>query len=193
MSDFMIIIIDNYDSFVYNLFQYFGDLGAKPIVCRNDAITIGEIKKLSPEKIVLSPGPGSPLNKKDFGICTDILSQMSINQVPILGVCLGCQGIIAHFGGQIVKNKPMHGKTSEIEHNKAGIFKGVKNPLRVMRYHSLVGVSIPECLNVTAKSKDDNAVMAVQHKTLPIYGVQFHPESIMTEDGKKILRNFLKL
>lgn len=184
------IIIDNYDSFVYNLYQYFGDLGEKPEVYRNDKITVKEIIKKKPKHIVLSPGPGHPANKKDFGICKEILSE--IKDIPILGICLGHQGIIHHFGGNIVKNKPMHGKTSEIEHVKKGIFKSIKNPLTVMRYHSLVGTNIPNVLEITAKSKD-GVVMAVKHKELPIYGLQFHPESIMTKDGKKILKNFLRL
>jgi len=186
----MILIIDNYDSFVYNLFQYLGDLGAEPVVYRNDAITVERIKELSPERIVLSPGPGHPANERDFGVCRDILSEMK--GTPVLGVCLGHQGIVNHFGGKIARNTPMHGKTSEVEHNGKGIFKDIRNPLRVMRYHSLAGTEVPDCLEVTAKSKDDNCVMAVQHRELPIYGLQFHPESIMTEDGKKILENFLR-
>ncbi|MBU0586520.1 aminodeoxychorismate/anthranilate synthase component II [Candidatus Micrarchaeota archaeon] len=188
----MILIIDNYDSFAYNLYQYLGDLGVEPKVVRNDTISIEEIRKMKPEAIVLSPGPGHPEIKRDFGICKEIIKE--IKDIPILGVCLGHQGIILHLGGKVVKNtKPMHGKTSEIEHNGKGIFKEVKNPLIVMRYHSLVGMDLPECLEVTARSKDDHQVMAVQHKTLPIYGVQFHPESIMSEDGKKILENFLRV
>lgn len=193
----MILIIDNYDSFVYNLYQYLGDLGAKPFVIRNDKITIAEIMKLSPEKIVLSPGPGNPENKKDFGVCADILSNYSIlelngKNIPILGVCLGHQGIIAHFGGKIIMVKPMHGKTSEIEHDGKGIFLGVRNPVQVMRYHSLAGTNIPDCLEINAKSRD-GIVMAIKHKIFPIYGIQFHPESIMGEDGKKMLGNFLRL
>ncbi len=187
----MILLIDNYDSFTYNLYQYLGGLGADVAVKRNDEVTIGEVKELAPERIVLSPGPGHPGNAKDFGVCKDILAQMQ--DTPILGVCLGHQGIILHFGGKVVKNEPMHGKTSEVKHDGNGIFKGIKNPLRVMRYHSLVGIDIPDCLEVAARSTDDNQVMAVRHKSLPIHGVQFHPESIMTEDGKKMLQNFLEL
>ena len=187
----MILLIDNYDSFTYNLYQYLGGLGADIVVKRNDAISIEEVKEMKPERIVLSPGPGHPGNRKDFGVCGDILSQME--GTPILGVCLGHQGIILQFGGKVVKNKPMHGKTSEIEHDGSGIFEGVQSPLRVMRYHSLVGVDMPECLRVTARSIDDRQVMAVQHKELPIYGVQFHPESIMTEHGREMLGNFLKV
>ena len=187
----MILLIDNYDSFTYNLYQCLGGLGADIVVKRNDAITIAEAKGLAPEKIVLSPGPGHPGNAKDFGVCEDILSQMQ--GTPILGVCLGHQGIILHFGGRVVKNRPMHGKTSNVEHDGKGIFKGIKNPISVMRYHSLVGVDIPECLEVAARSTDDGQVMAVRHKSLPIHGVQFHPESIMTEEGKKMLQNFLEI
>jgi anthranilate synthase component 2 len=187
----MILIIDNYDSFTYNLYQYFGDLGQEVIVHRNDKINLEKIKELNPDKIVLSPGPGHPENKRDFGVCKDILEGSL--PMPILGVCLGHQGIIMHFGGSIKKSeKPMHGKTSLIEHNGSGIFKNVENPLRVMRYHSLIGESIPECLEVTARSQDDNVVMGVAHKELPIFGVQFHPESIMTEHGKTILENFIR-
>ena len=184
----MILIIDNYDSFTYNLVQYVGSLDYNPIVYRNDKITLEGIKELSPKKIILSPGPGNPENKRDFGVCSEILT--TLKEIPILGVCLGHQGIISHFGGKVVKSKPMHGKTSKIEHNGKGLFKGIVNPLRVMRYHSLVGTEIPDCLEVTAKS-EDGCVMGVQHNSLPIYGVQFHPESIMTEHGKEILGNFL--
>ncbi|MBI5223754.1 aminodeoxychorismate/anthranilate synthase component II [Candidatus Micrarchaeota archaeon] len=190
----MILIIDNYDSFVYNLAQYFGELGQQVKVVRNDSITIEEIQKIKPQKIVLSPGPGSPIVAKDFGVCKMILEKSKETGVPILGVCLGHQGIIAHFGGNVVKaSKPLHGKTSEIETNQRGIFKDLPKKFRVMRYHSLVGTEIPDCLEVTAKSLDDGAVMAVQHKTLPIYGVQFHPESIMSEHGLGMLSNFLKV
>jgi anthranilate synthase component 2 len=185
----MILIIDNYDSFTYNLYQYIGDLGAKPVVIRNDRIDLEGIRKLKPERIILSPGPGHPGIKRDFGVCRDILD--AINDVPILGVCLGHQGIILQFGGSVGKaSKPMHGKTSVITHNGKGLFKGIRNPLRVMRYHSLIGTGIPDCLEITARSRDE--VMAVSHKEFPISGIQFHPESIMTEDGKRILENFLR-
>ena len=187
----MILLIDNYDSFTYNLCHYLQEQGEQVQVRRNDKISIDEIKRMAPSRIVLSPGPGHPANKRDFGVCSEILSEMQ--GTPILGVCLGHQGIILHFGGKVVKNTPMHGKTSQVSHNGKGIFQGVKNPLTVMRYHSLVGVDMPPCLEVTATSTGDSQVMAVQHKSLPIYGVQFHPESIMTEDGKLILKNFLKV
>ena len=184
-----VLLIDNYDSFVYNLYQYLGELGADVIVKRNDQISIEEIEQMKPDKIVLSPGPGNPINEKDFGICKQVLEKI---RVPILGVCLGHQGIIAHFGGKIERAKRiMHGKTSIIFHTGKGIFKGVQNNIEVMRYHSLVGTNIPNCLEITAEG--DGEIMGVQHKTLPIYGVQFHPESIKTEKGKEILKNFLNL
>ena len=187
----MILLIDNYDSFTYNLYQSLGGLGADVRVFRNDAATLEQVKDMEPERVVLSPGPGHPANRKDFGVCMDILAGME--ETPILGVCLGHQGIVLRFGGRVVKNTPMHGKTSEISHNSKGIFAGIESPLRAMRYHSLVGTDMPDCLEVTAKSLDDGQVMAVEHKTLPIYGVQFHPESIMTESGRKILENFLNM
>jgi len=206
----LILIIDNYDSFVYNLFQYFKELDGEVRVGRNDQITFDEVKELKPNVIVLSPGPGHPANKKDFGVCKEIITRyaelceqnpkpsiqdtkLTTQNIPVLGVCLGHQGIIHHFGGEVTKNKPMHGKTSEVRHEGGSIFTGVRNPLRVMRYHSLIGSRVPDCLEVIARSNDDNVVMAVRHKTLPIFGVQFHPESIMTEDGKRILRNFLEM
>jgi anthranilate synthase component II len=188
----MMLIIDNYDSFVYNLYQYFGDLGAEPEVKRNDALTLEEIRKMKPERIVLSPGPGHPANRADFGVCADVLAGMQ--GIPILGVCLGHQGIILNFGGKVERAPlPMHGKTSEILHNGKGLFQGIPSPFTAMRYHSLAGFQVPDCLEITAKSKDDGMVMAVQHKSLPICGVQFHPESIMTRDGKKILENFMRM
>lgn len=187
------LIIDNYDSFTYNLYQYIGELGGDPLVVRNDGITIPEIKKGKYNHIVISPGPGSPDDQNYFGICREVILQLG-KSVPILGVCLGHQGIIFAYGGNIVRaNIIKHGKQSLIEHNGKGIFKGVKNPLRGMRYHSLVGEreSIPDDLEVTATSIDDRAVMGITHKKYPIFGVQFHPESIGTEEGKKILENFL--
>jgi anthranilate synthase component 2 len=184
----MILVIDNYDSFVYNLSQMFSALGKEVRVVRNDRIGVEGVMGLAPERIVLSPGPGNPGNARDFGVCADILREAA--DVPVLGVCLGHQGIIRHFGGSIVKANPMHGKTSLIRHDGKGIFRGVRNPLRVMRYHSLAGTCIPECLEVSARC-DDGTVMAVRHRSLPLFGVQFHPESIMTQDGEMILRNFL--
>jgi anthranilate synthase component 2 len=142
---------------------------------------------------VISPGPGKPDNERDFGICRDVILNA---KVPVLGVCLGHQGIISAFGGSIIKaEKPMHGKMSSIGHTETGIFAGIKKPLRVMRYHSLIGEesTLPACLEITAKSEDDGSIMAVQHKELPVFGVQFHPESILSEEGKKILKNFTEV
>lgn len=188
----MILIIDNYDSFVYNLFQQFSGLGQAVEVRRNDEVSVEDVRSLAPERIVLSPGPGNPENRRDFGVCADILAG-GFDETPILGVCLGHQGIIRHFCGRVVRARPMHGKTSMIEHDGKGIFEGMPNPLRVMRYHSLVGEEIPECLQVAARCPDDGAVMAIRHRNLPIHGVQFHPESIMAQDGKAMLENFLRV
>ncbi len=188
-----ILLIDNFDSFVYNIYQYLGELGAQVEVFRNNAITIEEIKKRKYDKIVISPGPGSPVNKRDFGICSEVITKLG-KKTPILGVCLGHQGIISAFGGKIVRAKvPMHGKMSEVKHTKKGIFSGIKSPTKVMRYHSLIAEenSLPDCFKITARSSDNGEIMAVEHKALPIFGIQFHPESIMTYDGKKILKNFL--
>lgn len=188
------LVIDNYDSFVYNLVQYIGELGGEPIVYRNDEINLQQAMKLNPQRIIISPGPGTPEEPHYFGVCSSILQHMSW-KIPTLGVCLGNQGIIYAFGGKIVQAKQlMHGKTSLIKHDNKGIFKGVKNPFTATRYHSLVGDrnSIPECLDITAESIDDGEVMGVRHRIYPITGVQFHPESILCEDGKKIIKNFLE-
>jgi anthranilate synthase component 2 len=189
-----VLIIDNYDSFVYNLAQCIGGFGAETIVRRNDEITLKGIRELKPERIVLSPGPGTPEDKRSFGVCKGILQHLSC-EVPTLGVCLGHQGIISTFGGRVVSAKRlMHGKTSRIIHDGKGIFQGVQNPFVATRYHSLVGEisSIPECLEVTAVSADDGEVMSVRHVEYPIEGVQFHPESVLCEDGKLIIKNFLE-
>ncbi len=186
------LIIDNYDSFVFNLVQYVGEAKGNPVVYRNDKITIKEIEELNPTHIIISPGPGHPADKNYFGICDDIILKFG-KTIPLLGVCLGHQGIINVFGGKVVKAPTiMHGKKSIITHDGKGIFKDVKNPLEVMRYHSLCGDnnSIPDCLEVTAKT-EDNIIMAIRHKEFPMEGVQFHPESIGTEEGKKMIRNFL--
>lgn len=188
-----VLVIDNYDSFVYNLVQYIGELGAKPIVYRNDELTLKKAMELSPERIVISPGPGTPEESRYFGVCSLILQHMS-PKIPTLGVCLGHQGIVSTFGGKIVPAKRlMHGKTSLVRHDGMGIFKGVKNPVCATRYHSLVvdGKTLPSRLKVTAVALDDGEVMGVRHVAYPIEGVQFHPESILTECGKKILENFL--
>jgi anthranilate synthase component 2 len=189
-----VLVIDNYDSFVYNLVQYLGELGGKPIVYRNDKITLQQAMRLNPQRIVISPGPGTPEEPHYFGVCSSILREMSC-KIPTLGVCLGNQGIIYAFGGKIVHaRRLMHGKTSRIRHDGEGVFDGVKNPFTATRYHSLVGdrSSIPSCLKITAESVDDGEVMGVRHINYPITGVQFHPESILCEDGKKIIKNFLE-
>jgi len=187
----MILLIDNYDSFVYNLYQYVGEYGKKVMVYRNDKITIEKIKKLNPEKIIISPGPGRPENS---GISCEIIEKFS-GKIPILGVCLGHQCIGYVFGGKIVgAKKLMHGKTSLIYHCGKNIYKGLKNPFIATRYHSLVieKKSIPPVLKVEAKS-EDGEIMGVKHKKYKIYGVQFHPESILTENGKKLIKNFLNI
>ncbi len=189
-----VLIIDNYDSFVYNLAQYVGALGATPIVRRNDAVSLDQLEALSPDKIVISPGPGNPANGKYFGVCSEMLRKVS-PEVPTLGVCLGHQGIGSTFGAKIVKaSKVMHGKTSRIVHDGKGVLKGVENPLEATRYHSLVidRDSMPTCLKITAVSLDDAEVMGVRHREYPIEGVQFHPESILTQQGMKIIANFVR-
>ena len=186
----MILVIDNYDSFTYNLVQYLGELGADLTVYRNNKITIDEIRKLKPERIVISPGPGEP---KDAGISKDVIVNFG-ETIPILGVCLGHQCIGEVFGGRIIGAKSlMHGKTLFIHHDGKGIFKGVTNPFEATRYHSLVveAKTFPNLLRITAET-DDKEIMGLQHKERPIYGVQFHPESILTSEGKKILQNFLE-
>ena len=189
-----VLVIDNYDSFVYNLVQYIGELGAETIVYRNDQVTLKQVKELKPDRIVISPGPGTPEETRYFGVCKEILQQVS-RETPTLGVCLGHQGIIHTFGGKVVSAKRlMHRKTSKIKHDGKGIFKGVQNPFTATRYHSLAGekYSIPPCLEVTAETIDDGEVMGVRHVEYPIEGVQFHPESILCEDGKLIIKNFLE-
>ncbi|PIW31969.1 MAG: aminodeoxychorismate/anthranilate synthase component II [Nitrosopumilales archaeon CG15_BIG_FIL_POST_REV_8_21_14_020_37_12] len=188
------LIIDNYDSFVYNIAQYLGELGVDCDVIRNDKITIQQIKESNYDAIIISPGPGTPEDKKYFGICSKVITDVGPT-TPILGVCLGHQGIINAFGGKVTNAGCVrHGKTSLVNHTKSEIFNGVKNPFRATRYHSLVGdkTVIPDILEVTATASDDGEVMAIRHKKYLIEGVQFHPESIMTEDGKKILANFIE-
>jgi len=188
------LIIDNYDSFTYNLYQLIGELGGNPVVVRNDEDTLDEIRKENYSHIVISPGPGSPDDFSYFGVCREVILKLG-KSIPLLGVCLGHQGIVSAFGGKVVKADVVkHGKTSTISHNTAGIFAGVASPLVGMRYHSLVGErkSIPDVLEVTATSLDDDGVMGVRHNNYPIFGVQFHPESVGTDEGKKIIRNFLK-
>ena len=188
------LIIDNYDSFVYNIAQYLGELGVDSDVIRNDKITINEIKQKKYDGIIISPGPGTPDDEKYFGVCGDVIKDVG-SSIPILGICLGHQGIISSFGGKVTNaGRVRHGKTSPVKHTDSELFKGVKNPFRATRYHSLVGdkTIIPEILEVTAVAEDDGEVMAIRHKKYLIEGVQFHPESIMTEDGKKILANFIR-
>ena len=187
----MILVIDNYDSFTYNLVHYIGELGNEVIVRRNDEVSLEDIAALNPNKIVISPGPCTP---NEAGISIDLIKASS---VPILGVCLGHQSIGAAFGGTIIKAPEIfHGKLSEITHNNKGLFKGIDNPYSVVRYHSLIieKDSLPDVLQITSVLKDNpDIIMAVQHKERPIYGVQFHPESIETDFGKKLIQNFLTL
>mgnify|MGYP005828652293 CR=1 FL=1 len=186
----MILLIDNYDSFTFNLYQYLGELGQVPKVVRNDRITIAEIEEMKPEAIIISPGPGRP---EDAGICVELIKTFA-STVPILGICLGHQAIGYAFGGNIVNaSEIMHGKISEISHNGTSLFKSFRESLSVMRYHSLVieKDSIPSDLKVLARSTDDDEIMAIKHKDYPLYGLQFHPESIGTKVGKQLLKNFL--
>lgn len=186
----MVLMIDNYDSFTYNLVQYLGELGAELAVYRNDKITLEEIERLSPDKIVISPGPCTP---REAGISCDVIRYFA-GKLPILGVCLGHQCIGDVFGGDIVRaDRLMHGKTSMIEHNGRELFAGVQNPFEATRYHSLIIArnSMPNCLQITAWT-DENEIMGLRHKDYPIWGVQFHPESILTLEGKNVLENFLK-
>ena len=190
----MLLMIDNYDSFTYNLVQYFGELGADVQVYRNDQISVADIEKLAPERIVVSPGPCTP---NEAGVSVDVIKTFA-GRVPILGVCLGHQSIGQAFGGTIVHaGEIMHGKTSMIHHKDAGVFRGFANPLEATRYHSLVieKSSFPECLEVTAWTEAADGkmdeIMGVRHRTLAVEGVQFHPESILTEQGHEMLKNFL--
>jgi anthranilate synthase component 2 len=189
-----VLIIDNYDSFVYNLAQYVGELGAEPMVFRNDRITKKQASALQPDRIIISPGPGNPEDEHYFGVCSGILGSLS-KTVPTLGVCLGHQGIGAAFGGRVVRaSRLMHGKTSRIVHDGKGVLEGLPNPFEATRYHSLAvsKEDIPECLKVTSLSMDDAEIMGVRHLEYPIEGVQYHPESIMTVHGKRIITNFLE-
>ncbi len=185
-----LLMIDNYDSFTYNLVQYFGELGEDVRTVRNDAITLDEIEALAPERIVISPGPCTPA---EAGVSVPLLARFA-GKLPILGVCLGHQSIGAAFGGHIVRARQvMHGKTSPVTHTGTGVFKGLPSPYTVIRYHSLAieRETLPECLEVTAWT-DDGEIMGVRHRHSPIEGVQFHPESILTEQGHALLRNFLE-
>jgi anthranilate synthase/aminodeoxychorismate synthase-like glutamine amidotransferase len=186
----MILVIDNYDSFTYNLVQYLGELGAQVQVFRNDAITIEQIRALQPDQLLISPGPGTPY---EGGISMEVIAQLGPH-IPLLGVCLGQQAIGAVYGGDVVRApRLMHGKTSPVYHFGSALFSGVPNPFQATRYHSLiVQEPLPACLEPTAFTSDGE-LMGLQHREYPIYGVQFHPESILTEHGKTMLANFLKM
>jgi len=187
----MLLVIDNYDSFTYNLVQYFGELGADPVVKRNDTISPEEIEKAKPTRIVISPGPGKPT---DAGISMEVIHRLGPT-LPILGVCLGHQCIAEVYGGKVVRaDRLMHGKTSPIRHQGTGVFAGLPNPFEATRYHSLIveRSSVPACLQVTADTAEGE-IMGLQHREFPVHGVQFHPESILSREGKDLLRNFLKL
>ena len=186
----MLLMIDNYDSFTFNLVQYFGELGEEVLTVSNDAISLADIERLAPERIVISPGPCTP---NEAGISVPLLRHFA-GRLPMLGVCLGHQAIGAAFGGRIVRARElMHGKTSLIHHSGTGVFEGLPDPFTVIRYHSLAieRASLPACLEVTAETADGE-IMGVRHRSLPIEGVQFHPESILTEHGHALLRNFLR-
>jgi anthranilate synthase/aminodeoxychorismate synthase-like glutamine amidotransferase len=185
-----VVVIDNYDSFTYNLVQYLGELGAEVRVMRNDVVTLDEVAGATADRIVISPGPGRP---QQAGITMDVIRRFG-SSTPILGVCLGHQAIGAVFGGTVVRaHVPMHGKTSTIDHDARGVFSGISGPFVASRYHSLVVAEdgLPDDLEVSARTQHDGTIMGLRHRTWPIHGVQFHPESILTGEGKTILRNFL--
>ncbi len=186
----MILVIDNYDSFTYNLVQYFGELGEEVVVRRNDEITLDEISVLAPTKLCISPGPCTP---NEAGISCDVIRKFS-GKLPLLGVCLGHQAIGQVFGGDVVRaDRLMHGKTSPIHHNGENVFAGLPSPFEATRYHSLLvqRSSFPDCLKITAETAEGE-IMGLAHRELPVYGVQFHPESILTKEGKRLLENFLR-
>jgi anthranilate synthase/aminodeoxychorismate synthase-like glutamine amidotransferase len=186
----VILLIDNYDSFTFNLAQYLGELGAQTVVRRNDEVSIPEIERMQPERIVISPGPGRP---EDAGVTVEAIRTFGA-RIPVLGVCLGHQGIGLAFGGTVVRaGELMHGKVSAVHHDGKGVFKGVSQPFTAGRYHSLVVAEpVPDQLEVAART-EDGTIMGVRHRTAPIHGVQFHPESVLTPEGRKLLRNFLEL
>ncbi len=188
----MILLIDNYDSFTYNLVHYLQELGAEVAVYRNDALTAQEALSLNPRAILLSPGPSDP---EHAGICMDLIKLAAEQNTPLLGVCLGHQSIGQVFGGKIIRApQPMHGKISRIKHEGKGVFKGIPTPFNATRYHSLIvdRTTLPDCLEITAET-EDNLIMGLQHRTHPLHGVQFHPESIASEYGHELLKNFLNL
>jgi len=186
----MVLVIDNYDSFTYNLVQYLGELGAQVQVMRNDVVSVDDVARANADRIVISPGPGRP---EHAGVTMDVIRRLG-ERTPILGVCLGHQAIGSVFGGDVVRaGVPMHGKTSTIEHDGRGVFSGIAGPFLASRYHSLVVAehSLPCDLEVTARTREDANIMGLRHRTWPVHGVQFHPESILTGEGRTILRNFL--
>lgn len=188
----MILVIDNYDSFTYNLVQYLGELGVEVMVRRNDQTSIAQIESLGPARILISPGPGRP---EDAGITLEVIRHFG-SRLPLMGVCLGHQAMGMAFGGRVVRAPvPMHGKTSTVEHDSKGLFSGITSSFQASRYHSLVVAEEdwPAALEICARSKEDGLVMALRHRELPVHGVQFHPESILTHEGRRILRNFLDL
>jgi anthranilate synthase/aminodeoxychorismate synthase-like glutamine amidotransferase len=188
----MVLVIDNYDSFTYNLVQYLGELGADVRVRRNNEVTIGEIEAMAPDQILISPGPGRPENA---GITPEAIRHFGPT-TPILGVCLGHQAIGVVYGGTVTRaTTPMHGKTSMVVHDSKGVFSGIAEPFQAGRYHSLIiaADTVPADLEVAARTKEDGTIMAVRHRAYPVHGVQFHPESVLTDEGRRILRNFLDL
>jgi anthranilate synthase component II len=190
-----ILVIDNYDSFVYNLAQILGELGTEPIVLRNDRIILKDIMKMNPDAIVISPGPGHPADRRYFGVCMDIILKLG-GRTPILGVCLGHQGIVHAFGGKVINAKKIrHGKTSLVEYDNSRLFEDIGNPFSATRYHSLVADrnTIPSCLEVTARALDDGEIMGIRHKKHLMEGVQFHPESVLTGEGRRMLSNFISM
>jgi anthranilate synthase component II len=190
-----ILVIDNYDSFVYNLAQLLGELRTEPTVLRNDRITLKDVVRLDPDAILISPGPGHPADRKYFGVCTDVIGELG-HRIPVLGVCLGHQGIVHAFGGKVINAKRIrHGKTSLIQYTADRLFEDVANPFRATRYHSLVADqnTFPSCLEVTARALDDGEIMGIRHKQYLMEGVQFHPESVLTDEGRRILLNFISM
>ncbi len=188
----MVLVIDNYDSFTYNLVQYLGELGAQLVVRRNDEVPLDTLRALGHDRVVISPGPGRP---EQAGVSLDAIKEFG-PRMPVLGVCLGHQTIGLAFGGEVTRApQPMHGKTSTVEHNGQGVFAGISTSFQAGRYHSLIVAqpSMPPDLEITARTQEDNLVMGIRHRSLPIHGVQFHPESVLTNEGRRILRNFLEM
>jgi|SRR5215213_1726349 len=188
----MVLVIDNYDSFTYNLVQYLGELGATVVVRRNDEASVDQLRALGHDHVVISPGPGRP---EQAGVSLDVIKEFGA-RMPLLGVCLGHQAIGLAFGGDVIRAPhPIHGKTSTVEHNGQGVFSGLSSTFQAGRYHSLIvdENTLPGDLEVSARTKEDGLVMGVRHRTMPIHGVQFHPESVLTNEGRRILRNFLEM